>query len=148
MTTTPATPRSPSVTRPVTVAGTSLCGTCANTDAAAQSAKRSASAAHVFALTRFGFDGFVFEGARVGMADSSTARTKSEKGGSREADFGVKRAGRLAVQISPRRAAGTCTAARAYTFRKAKVKRQKAKVKTQRQHDSQDRKSTRLNSSH
>ncbi|PYT03572.1 MAG: hypothetical protein DMF65_03960, partial [Acidobacteria bacterium] len=85
---------------------------------------------------RFGFDGFVFEGARVGMADSSTARTKSEKGGSREADFGVKRAGRLAVQISPRRAAGTCTAARAYTFRKAKVKRQKAKVKTQRQHDS------------
>jgi hypothetical protein len=64
------------------------------------------------------------------MADSSPARTKSEKGGSREADFGIKRAGRLTVRISPRRAAGTRTAARAYTFGKAKVKRQKEKVKT------------------
>ena len=32
-----------------------------------------------FARTRLGFDGFVFGWARVGMADSSPARTKSEK---------------------------------------------------------------------
>src|SRR5207248_1487918 len=111
MTTTPATPRSPSVTRPATVAGTSRCAPCANTDAAAQSAKSRASAPRAvartrcgfdFARTRLGFDGFVFEWARVGMADSSPVRTKSEKGGSREADFEIKRAARLRVRLSSR----------------------------------------------
>src|SRR5436853_14221 len=114
MTTTPGTPRSPSVTRPARVAGTSRCGTCAKTDAVVQSAKRSAAAAREVARTRFGFDRLVFEGARVGMADSSTARNKSEKGGSREADFGVKRAARLAVQLSPRNARQIRLRRRAY----------------------------------
>ncbi|PYS81064.1 MAG: hypothetical protein DMF67_18095 [Acidobacteria bacterium] len=75
-TVTPGKPRSPSVTRPATVAGTSLCAeVCAKVRAgpcaAAQetSAAATASAARAFEKNRPALDGGGVDGSRVSMFD-------------------------------------------------------------------------------